>query len=539
MKGLILLRRKFLLFFTTLMTVALVAVGFHNLTLHQPGIGYYELSLAAVLAVCLVIYINHRGDYWIPRLVVIVDVLLVAGLMTSQEINHLTSAVGLIVSFPIVVAFFLPRHRYFQWTLFFAAVVLVVRWVSTRDVAPTLTLSGILRLITIYGLAVIITRFYDSINRIYADRITEQNTKLRQYAEAVDNAADSIVITDPSGVVEYANPAVARLTGFDPTVVLGTKAGNLWGGLMPKEYYDTLWRTIQGKRTFRGQLRNKRQDGKHYDADITIAPILNDHGAITHFVGVERDITQEKQSERAKSLFVSLTSHQLRTPLTSLRWSLESALSGKLSKAQKLDLTYAYDATKRLIGLVVALLNVSRIEENRIRIAPMMMSMEELITTSIHDLQGVATQHKIAVVAKLRQASRQYLIDPVLIRQVVLNLLSNAIKYSSPGQEVRIAAVHDAKGVRVTVTDHGIGIPAKQQSHVFEHAFRAENAQRLIRDGSGLGLYLAKEIIRLSGGELGFTSVEGKGSEFWFTLPKEGMVAQQGDVTIEAAVDEE
>ncbi|MDR3549092.1 MAG: PAS domain S-box protein, partial [Candidatus Pacebacteria bacterium] len=138
---------------------------------------------------------------------------------------------------------------------------------------------------------------------------------LEKFKLALDNIADNVIITDPEGIVVYANKAVETVTGYRPEEAVGKKSGALWKAPMPAEYYRHMWDVIKNqKKVFVGEIRNRRKNGMIYTAAISISPVLDKNGDIEFFVSVERDVTKEKEIDRAKSEFMSLASHQLRTP---------------------------------------------------------------------------------------------------------------------------------------------------------------------------------------------------------------------------------
>src|SRR3989344_5533840 len=163
--------------------------------------------------------------------------------------------------------------------------------------------------------------------------------EMEKFKQAVDGASDHIIITDPEGTILYGNKAVENITGYTPEEAVGKKAGQIWGGRMSKEFYEKLWRTIKTeKKSFIGEVVNTRKNGEIYTAELRIAPILAKNGEVQFFVGIERDITKMKEVEQMKSDFVSFTSHQLRTPLTVIKWNsemLKSVDNGKLTREQK------------------------------------------------------------------------------------------------------------------------------------------------------------------------------------------------------------
>ncbi|MFA6604619.1 MAG: PAS domain S-box protein [Patescibacteria group bacterium] len=240
---------------------------------------------------------------------------------------------------------------------------------------------------------------------VEAEKIKVDNLAkdLEKFKLAVDNASDHIVITDENGNCLYANKAVEKITGFSLKEVLGKKVGTKknWGGLMSIDIYDKLWDTIKkDKNVFIGYLKNKRKDGTAYDSLSSISPILDEHGHVKFFVGIERDMTEEKNIDRAKSEFVSLASHQLRTPLATINWYAEMLLSGemgKLNKEQKEFVSEVYNGNQRMIDLVNALLNVSRIELGKLAIDPKPTNLIDQVESVLNEIKPLLNKKQLKV----------------------------------------------------------------------------------------------------------------------------------------------
>lgn len=365
----------------------------------------------------------------------------------------------------------------------------------------------------------------------------KQADDLRKFKLAVQNASDHIIITDPEGIILYANPAVQKITGFSNEEVLGKKAGSkeLWGGLMAKSFYEKMWKTIKiEKKDFGGEIRNKRKNGEEYVALAKISPVLNDDGEVVFFVGIERDITKEKEIDRMKTEFISLASHQLRTPLSAMKWFLEILLSGdagKLNKEQKEMVTNIDESNERMIALVNALLNVSRIESGRMMVEPEPTDLKNVVESVKEELQPELKAKKMKIEIEAKKMGKIN-VDPKLIAEVYKNLMTNAVRYSKDGGVIKVRVFEKGENVVSEVVDRGIGIPKTEQSKIFGKFFRAENAVKKTASGTGLGLYLTKLIVDASGGKIGFTSEENKGTTFWFSLPKSGSKAKKGEVSI-------
>jgi PAS domain S-box-containing protein len=363
---------------------------------------------------------------------------------------------------------------------------------------------------------------------------------LEKYKLAVDNTQEHIVITDSNGKILYANKSVERITGFSISEILGKKAGGpeLWGGIMPKDFYELMWKTLKtDKKPFSGELTNVKKSGEKYTATASIVPVLNKKSQVAFFVGIERDITRERAIDRMKTEFLSLASHQLRTPLSAMKWFLEMLISGdagKLTKKQQEFITGINKSNERMIELVNSLLSVSRIETGRIIVEPEPADFIEIVNSIIEETENSAKTKQIEIKVKADKQLKKFNLDQKLIRNVLLNLVTNAIKYSKNNGkiEINVNSLNDA--LRCEVKDNGVGIPVAEQHRITDKFFRASNAIKISTDGNGLGLYLTKQIIEAAGGKFGFSSVENKGSTFWIELPATGMREKIGEIRLDA-----
>lgn len=239
---------------------------------------------------------------------------------------------------------------------------------------------------------------------------------------------------------------------------------------------------------------------------------------------------EREQIEKMKSEFVSVASHQLRTPLTGIKWFAELMLRGRagaISVDQKDFLTQIHDSNERMIKLVEDLLNVSRIETGtKFEIKKTPTDMAPMLDSLATDLVGLAEKHKVKIVrAENFPQTLMLSVDADKIRQVFGNLLSNAVKYSHEGGTVTIGLYPSSTDqITFSMSDTGLGIPEKAQSRMFEKFFRAENVQTQETDGTGLGLYIVKAIVEGHGGKIWFESKENVGTTFFVELPTNNQV---------------
>ena len=228
------------------------------------------------------------------------------------------------------------------------------------------------------------------------------------------------------------------------------------------------------------------------------------------------------EANRMKSEFVSIVSHQLRSPLSNLRWALELLMSGKIGKIEEKQLEYftiLKENSNRMKELIEDLLIVSRIETAKLLIKKMEFSLEDLVKELIKELTPFALASNVEIKFLNKEDLPKVFADPSQIRLVIENLLDNAIRYIKGIGVVEIKIESQEKNIYFEIKDTGVGIPKEEQKYIFQKFFRSENVLRYQTQGSGLGLYISKAIIEKSEGEIGFKSQEGIGSTFWFTLP--------------------
>jgi two-component system phosphate regulon sensor histidine kinase PhoR len=284
-------------------------------------------------------------------------------------------------------------------------------------------------------------------------------------------------------------------------------------------------------------LSVRAKNGQLFPVAMMIAPLLTSGepsgpavggaGAIILF----RDVTKEREIDQAKTELVSLASHQLRTPLSAINWYAEMLIGqevGTLTDKQKEYLQALSDANHRMIELVNSLLNVSRIDLGTFAIEPTPIDFASIGKSVLSELEPQVLAKKLKVTVEHDPNLPAVSADPKLVRIIFQNLLSNAVKYTPSGGEIKLAIALTPPNLLITIADTGYGIPASQQAKIFTKLFRADNIRDKEAEGTGLGLYIVKSIIEVSGGKIEFDSLEGKGTTFRVTMPLSGMTKKVG-----------
>ena len=242
----------------------------------------------------------------------------------------------------------------------------------------------------------------------------------------------------------------------------------------------------------------------------------------TIVVIITRSFERLAEANRMKSEFISVVSHQLRSPLSNLRWAIELLTSGRVNGVSEKQLEYykiLRENSARMRELISDLLTVSRIETEKLPLKKKEISLEDLIRKIIEELEVFIKASNVKVEFRVKENLPKVFADPSQIRLAIESLLDNAIRYIKEKGRVEIKLEKIDKHCRFEIKDTGVGIPKEDQKYIFQKFFRSENVMKYQTQGSGLGLYIAKSVVEKSGGKIGFKSQEDIGSTFWFTLP--------------------
>jgi len=255
---------------------------------------------------------------------------------------------------------------------------------------------------------------------------------------------------------------------------------------------------------------------------VAFVVILTSEILLVIAVLITRSFERLAEANRLKSEFVSVVSHQLRSPLSNLKWSIEILMSGRIKSVTEKELEFyniLRENSQRMEELVADLLIVSRIDQGKFYMKKEECDLANTIKEVVQASQIFARASNTEIISKIEENLPRIMVSPSQIKQAVENLLDNAIRYSKDKGTVEIFLEKKNRYLCFMIKDSGVGIPKVDQRLIFQRFFRSDNALRHKTEGSGLGLYIAKSIIEKSGGKIGFKSQENVGSTFWFTLP--------------------
>lgn len=332
----------------------------------------------------------------------------------------------------------------------------------------------------------------------------------------IANLTDGLLLFNDRGRLSFINPQAEKIFGVKGEDLRDKSIAEL--AILPATRPVAVLMRKSEESIFRREVELQ----KNLILEVTVVP-LSLKGARLGASVVLHDVTREKLVERMKTEFVSLAAHQLRAPLSAIKWTLRMLLDGELGRVtpeQRDFIERTYQSNERMISLINDLLNVTRIEEGRYLFKRVLIELEPLLLAVLESYKEEFSRKKVNLELKAQRGpALQVFVDAEKIKLAFQNLIDNAVRYSLSGGEVTVSLKYGTKDIEVSVKDTGLGIPRDQQARVFTKFFRADNAVRQEAEGSGLGLFIAKNIIEAHGGRIWFESTEGKGSTFYFTLP--------------------
>lgn len=365
----------------------------------------------------------------------------------------------------------------------------------------------------------------NELNTLDYQTATQSLLKSEKRLNAVlENILDGIITINDQGIVASFNKAAETIFGYAAQEVIGKNIKML----MPEPYHSEHDNylsnyTRTGHKKIIGTGRNvsgKRKDGSVFPMELGVSEMLLGDQRV--FTGIVRDITERIQLEQLKEEFVSIVSHELRTPLTAISGALGLISGGTFGQIQaqaQQMIDIAHRNSQRLTFLINDLLDMEKLVAGKMTFDKKQQLLMPIIEQAMESNQTYGANRRVSIKLMISAPKAEVNVDSQRLLQVLSNLLSNAIKYSPDDVAVEIAAEVKDKIVRVTVSDHGQGIPTEFHSRIFKKFAQADSSDTRQKGGTGLGLAISRELIERMGGSIGFDSIPGQGAQFYFDLP--------------------
>ncbi|MBN2304016.1 MAG: GAF domain-containing protein [Anaerolineae bacterium] len=390
------------------------------------------------------------------------------------------------------------------------------------------------------GIAIDNARLYDAVHRYALElegRVIERTAQMNRTTERIEailnNSSDSIIVTRPNGMIDQVNPAFNGQFDYREIDVVGQPLTLLAGPQSKQTLALALGALVQTGESKRIEIVARRQDGTEFDADVALSAVAYDARRIANVVCSLRDISDRKQLEaelrtalakekelnELKTRFVSMVSHEFRTPLTTIQSSsslLKDYFDRLTPERRHSHLERIQSQVRRLTSLLEDILTVSKMQTVGLDFAPVPLNLDALCAAALDDMR-LSAGDAVEIVYERSGGCHQVVMDEKLLLHILTNLLSNAVKYSHPGGIVRFSLHCEKDEIVIGVQDNGIGIPAADQARLFQPFSRATNVGTI--KGTGLGLVIAHNAVMLHGGRIEVESAENAGSTFTVYLP--------------------
>jgi two-component system phosphate regulon sensor histidine kinase PhoR len=350
----------------------------------------------------------------------------------------------------------------------------------------------------------------------------ELRTNQERLSRVLETMAEGVLIIDLDGTTSYANPMAKKMMGIkrvNDTEYIYPDWPMLWinGEPLPPQYYPITSTIKTGKPVYDYEIAIQPTDAERFYISMNAAPLRDIDGKIIAGIGTFMDVTNRRKAMQQKDDFISVASHELRTPVTSLQGSLQlmNKMRDRLDSPMMPKLIMqANKSMDKMRALIDDLLNATNMTEGQLQLKKSWINIRALIEDCCHDIRSngffqilIECEPDVMVYA-----------DEHKVEQVLVNFISNAAKYAPDSKEIKICIVQQENATRVTVTDQGPGIPPAKVPYVFDRYYRVTSDGSQY-SGLGLGLYICSQIIYKHGGDIGVESEVGKGSSFWFSLP--------------------
>jgi PAS domain S-box-containing protein len=377
-------------------------------------------------------------------------------------------------------------------------------------------------------------RLVEGLEEEVAARTSEIRAEKEKSDTILRNVGDAITLTDLDLRIQFVNDAFLTLTGYSAEEVLGEDASKFGATVRSEQARESMLALLAQGKSWHGDALARRKDGRTYDAALVISPVQSAEGSLVGYVSSHRDISREKELERARQGFMASVSHELRTPVTNIKLYTQLLRRGQSPDKMARYLRVLDEQAERLSYLVEGVLEMTALDSGRALTTWELVSLSSVIGNVIEAYEDQAQTAGLTLEAQAIPPDLPAVVgDHVRIGQAMSKLVDNAIKFSPMGQEmdrsapwrdrvtisVEAVEVDGQQWVTISVRDWGPGISSEDQDRVFERFFRGELAESGHVPGTGLGLNIANEIMRAHGGRMNFESKLGLGSTFSLWLP--------------------
>ena len=381
----------------------------------------------------------------------------------------------------------------------------------------------------------------------------EDEAQLRMLSLALEQSAESVVITDVEGRIQYVNETFVRLYGFSREEALGRAASFLGSGKTAVDATEAMWSQLLQGQYWKGEFVNRTKDGDEKVSFALITPLRDEYGKITHFVSIQEDITEKKRmgeeldryrhhleqqveqrtrqmllaqqqaeaANQAKGAFLANMSHEIRTPLNAILGLTHLLRSGSSPQVFHDRLNKIDNAGRHLLSIINDILDLSKIEADRLSLENTDFPLSAVLDSVAAIIGQSAREKGLRIETDSGDAPPWLYGDPTRLRQTLLNFASNAVKFTEAGSITLRARVLEDAGetllIHFEVSDTGIGIPPEKITRIFQAFEQSDVSTTRKYGGTGLGLAISRRLARLMGGEVGVSSQPGEGSTFWFT----------------------
>jgi PAS domain S-box-containing protein len=381
-------------------------------------------------------------------------------------------------------------------------------------------------------------------------RLERVNKDISDYQFALD-ASSIVAVTDEKGTILHVNDNFCKISKYTRDELTGQNHRIVNSGYHTKAFFDDLWNTIASGKIWKGEIKNRAKDGNTYWVDTTIVPFLDKQGKPYKYLAIRSDVTQRQQAEEQilklnegleakvkertleltqllerekelnemKSRFVSMASHEFRTPLSAVLSSIsliESYNKEEQEEKRKKHIERIKSSVRNLTDILNDFLSIDKLEQGKVEIFIETFNLYEFTRDIIEEVNGMLKQGQQIILTHLGE--KEIIQDKKILRNVLLNLLSNAIKYSQADKTIHLTIEIKNNLVSIKVKDEGIGIPQDEQKNLFGKFYRAMNVTNI--QGTGLGLNIVKRYLELLDGTISFISEPGNGTTFTIEFPK-------------------